>query len=403
MATAPEPVFEQTPKSWTLGELFEYSRERRSKKQFTRFICEEGRGLDENELEFRIPQHQRFPQWPTENIQKLIDSVFRGLPIQGFQFKENNDHETGRSFYSIEDGQSRLTYLQRFYNNQIKFNGVKFNDFDAKTKERFENYKINVIIVEYVGPEEEEDMWTETMFQRLQEGVPLSDSDRVAAHPRSTTNKRMFQLTKEDVWKYGGDKYFNWPKSKEQQKKRYADMAGIISTLATNDPEYITTVYKKLCKQLECDISLDLYNERIIPFIQWYIGDGGLLDSVYKEKPLSSDKRSIKGKSKKENMRSWWKINKETGVILYEWLKTEPEQRDSLKTKWITMINMIRISHEFEKSIYNNIDSNTYENKCTRMTEYYNEETRQHCSTQNGIHMIQNSDIPTKEDGEETY
>ena len=77
--------------------------------------------------------------------------------------------------------------------------------------------------------------------------------------------------------------------------------------------------------------------------------------------------------------------------------------RDNLKTKWITMINIIRISHEFEKSIYNNIDSNTYENKCTRMTEYYNEETRQQCSTQNGIHMIQNSDIPTKEDGEETY
>ena len=61
MATAPEPVFEQTPKSWTLGELFEYSREKRNKKQFTRFICEEGRGLDDNELEFRIPQHQRFP------------------------------------------------------------------------------------------------------------------------------------------------------------------------------------------------------------------------------------------------------------------------------------------------------------------------------------------------------
>jgi hypothetical protein len=55
MATAPEPVFEQTPKSWTLGELFEYIREKRNKKQFTRFICEEGRGLDDNELEFRIP------------------------------------------------------------------------------------------------------------------------------------------------------------------------------------------------------------------------------------------------------------------------------------------------------------------------------------------------------------
>ena len=53
-------------------------------------------------------------------------------------------------FYTIEDGQSQLTYLQRFYNNQIKFNEVKFNDYDAKTKERFENYKINTIILYYV-------------------------------------------------------------------------------------------------------------------------------------------------------------------------------------------------------------------------------------------------------------
>ena len=46
---------------------------------------------------------------------------------------------------------------------------------------------------------------------------------------------------------------------------------------------------------------------------------------------------------------------------------------------------------------------NTYENKCNRMTEYYNEETRRQCSTQNGIPMIQTSDIPTKVDSEETY
>jgi hypothetical protein len=67
------------------------------------------------------------------------------------------------------------------------------------------------------------------------------------------------------------------------------------------------------------------------------------------------------------------------------------------------MINIIRISHEFEKSIYNNIDSNTYENKCNRITEYYNEESRQQCSTQNGVPMIKTSDIPTKVHGEETY
>jgi hypothetical protein len=124
------------------------------------------------------------------------------------------------------------------------------------------------------------------------------------------------------------------------------------------------------------------------------------------KKKIKSISSTTKGKYrtlKNESMRSWWKINKETGVILYEWLITPPEHRDNLKTKWITMINMISISHEFEKSIYDNIDSNTYENKCNRITEYYNEESRQPCSTQNGITMIQTSDILTKVDGEERY
>jgi hypothetical protein len=58
---------------------------------------------------------------------------------------------------------------------------------------------------------------------------------------------------------------------------------------------------------------------------------------------------------------------------------------------------------EFGKSIYNNIDSNTYENKCKRIEEYYNDETRQQCSTQNGIPFIQNSELLLEDDEEETY
>lgn len=50
-----EKTKQKHPCPGTIGELFEYSRDKRNKKQFTRFICKEGRGLDENELELRIP------------------------------------------------------------------------------------------------------------------------------------------------------------------------------------------------------------------------------------------------------------------------------------------------------------------------------------------------------------
>ena len=60
-------------------------------------------------------------------------------------------------------------------------------------------------------------------------------------------------------------------------------------------------------------------------------------------------------------------------------------------------------NHINNLEFFKNIDSNTYENKCKRIEEYYNDETRQQCSTQNGIPFIQNSELLLEDDEEETY
>ena len=72
-------------------------------------------------LSFRIPEHQRFPNWNKEKKQKLINSIFKNYPIHSIICSKHHyiiDNKV-KEYFDIEDGQTRLSVLQSFYNNDF--------------------------------------------------------------------------------------------------------------------------------------------------------------------------------------------------------------------------------------------------------------------------------------------
>ena len=73
------------------------------------------------QLEYRIPDHQRFPQWTLRKKRKLIDTVFRNYTMSGIILSKKIDLDQQTIYYDIEDGQTRLSILQEYYDNVFRY------------------------------------------------------------------------------------------------------------------------------------------------------------------------------------------------------------------------------------------------------------------------------------------
>ena len=65
---------------------------------------------------YRVPEHQRFPAWSLPKKQRLVDSVLKNFPIHaiiGVEQRRINGTAI-EEWCDIEDGQTRMTYLQDF-------------------------------------------------------------------------------------------------------------------------------------------------------------------------------------------------------------------------------------------------------------------------------------------------
>jgi hypothetical protein len=128
---------------------------------------------------YDIPDWQREEVWDREKKQRLIDSILRGWKLPKFYLvKVSNDD------YLVEDGQQRLTSILDFFSNELplnaesakKFGGRFYRDLPRQTADAFDDFEIEYDLIE--GGSEEE---LKEFFQRLQEGMPLTSSEKLNA------------------------------------------------------------------------------------------------------------------------------------------------------------------------------------------------------------------------------
>jgi hypothetical protein len=134
---------------------------------------------------YDIPDWQRQEVWTREKKQRLIDSILRGWKLPKFYFVQG----PGNTFL-VEDGQQRLNAIWEFFSNELPlatdsaklFGGRFYGDLLPKKSDVFDDFEINYDVIEGATDEE-----LKEFFQRLQEGMQLTSSEKLnAVHSKLT-------------------------------------------------------------------------------------------------------------------------------------------------------------------------------------------------------------------------
>ena len=143
------------------------------------------------------PEFQREPTvWNLDKKQRLIDSILRGFDVSLIYFFKN-----AKERYDCIDGRQRinaiLSYLGKngsdecdnafhlkieneIYDDKGKFktaDSKRYNDLDAKWKEKILDYELNIVIIEEIENDEELNL----LFLRLQIASVLNAGEKLHA------------------------------------------------------------------------------------------------------------------------------------------------------------------------------------------------------------------------------
>ena len=126
---------------------------------------------------YEIPDWQREKVWSSEQKQSLIDSILRGWRLPKFYFLKLSEEEI-----EVVDGQQRLTAIFEFFGNELPlskksskdFGGEYYKNLPQKYADFFDDFEIEFDLIEDA---DEKDL--KEFFQRLQQGLPLTSSEKL--------------------------------------------------------------------------------------------------------------------------------------------------------------------------------------------------------------------------------
>lgn len=130
---------------------------------------------------YEIPDWQREEVWNKAKKQKLIDSVLCGWKLPKFYFVKVSDSPEE---YEVVDGQQRLNAIFEFLDNELplsessakKFGATYYKDLSDGVSDAFDDFEI-----QFDEITEATDKELKEFFLRLQEGLPLTSSEKLNA------------------------------------------------------------------------------------------------------------------------------------------------------------------------------------------------------------------------------
>ncbi|MDA2934214.1 DUF262 domain-containing protein [Acidobacteria bacterium AH-259-D05] len=128
---------------------------------------------------YEIPDWQREEVWKFPKKQRLIDSILRGWKLPKFYFlkiSENPDE------FEVVDGQQRLITIFEFFDNELalsnksrqRFGAQYYKELPDTISDNFDDFEL-----EYDEIEDADEKEIKEFFQRLQEGLPLTGSEKL--------------------------------------------------------------------------------------------------------------------------------------------------------------------------------------------------------------------------------
>lgn len=128
---------------------------------------------------YEIPDWQREEVWGLGKRQKLIDSILRGWRLPKFYLLKTSSAE-----FEVVDGQQRLSAIYDFLSGELeissdaalKYGGTTYVTLNEDVSDAFDDFEIDIDEIEDASDDE-----IREFFQRLQEGFPLSGSEKLNA------------------------------------------------------------------------------------------------------------------------------------------------------------------------------------------------------------------------------
>jgi hypothetical protein len=257
----------------------------------------------ESNTMYRIALHQRFPSWPLNKKQKLVDSIFRNYPIHAiiaFQHIQERNPVTNEYcpvvYSNIEDGQTRMTSLQEFLLNEFpceedpdrpETSGKLFKELDPVYQALFKNYQVTLEVFSGRGRGITDDVISD-IFNRLNSGKPLGDNDKYHSRMNTPIMQLLSWIKMHLELRADIDKFIG-PIGTGKTRKGLGDMVGTILAIATRHDARggqacINTSYEQNYKYLSMEASAEQKTD-IVDFFKAYFDMLNKANGVATAKP----------------------------------------------------------------------------------------------------------------------
>ena len=171
----PERILNKTAKVEMLGDIL---------KDFDPYLFEKAKS------KYRKPSYQRGIKKSNDWNRSLVCSILEGKAIGGIVLSkwskailDVDNNPSYEEYYNIEDGGTRLGALKKFYDGGFETEYGDINRDDVK--KCFLDYRVAVELLEKSSPTKRDSKYFQELcqnFSLLQEGTPLTASDRYAAN-----------------------------------------------------------------------------------------------------------------------------------------------------------------------------------------------------------------------------
>jgi hypothetical protein len=134
---------------------------------------------------YEIPDWQRQKVWSKAKKQELIDSILRGWKLPKFYFLRTSVEPEE---FEVVDGQQRLMTVFEFFDNELavtikRSKNQHYGELPTALSDAFDDFEI-----EYDEISDATDPEIKLYFQRLQQGLPLTSSEKLNAVHSSLRN-----------------------------------------------------------------------------------------------------------------------------------------------------------------------------------------------------------------------
>lgn len=265
---------------------------------------------DYNSQRIVVPECQRPWAWAgkrgLKKQQRLIDSIINGYPIPSVILNRREDR-----ILEIYDGRHRVQTMAEFREDKFKWDGMLYSELSAEERARFDDRAIPATIT----IEATEEQLAE-IFIRLQEGQPLTDSDKLWVRRHSPVVAATIRLI------LGSERLSVALGGVDMSNRRdLANWVALMLGIVTETPGNMTTSYVRSAGHLDTLVD----DNKVLPVLEALLS---VLERANEHFPATNtEKKRLKN------------IGRFSAFFVADYLKTPT---DATRDKWVDIIRRLR-------------------------------------------------------------